>query len=113
VTENSARIDATMANLQEITGKINRGDGTLGKLVNDPKLHDELLATVDEIKATAAQAKEFVNNAEAMMDQIKSGQGPWEPSSTTRSPPKTSRPRSPTSAASRTSSPRARAPSAS
>ncbi len=75
VTDNSARIDATMANLQEITGKINRGDGTLGKLVNDPKLHDELVATVAEIKATAAQAKEFVANAEAMMDQIKSGQG--------------------------------------
>jgi len=75
VTENSARINATMTNLQEITGKINRGDGTLGKLVNDPKLHDELLATVAEIKATAAQAKEFVANAEAMMEQVKSGQG--------------------------------------
>jgi phospholipid/cholesterol/gamma-HCH transport system substrate-binding protein len=75
VTDNSARVDATMSNLQEITGKINRGDGTLGKLVNDPKLHDELLATVDEIKATATQAKAFVASAEAMMDQIKSGQG--------------------------------------
>jgi len=75
VTDNSARVDATMANLQDITGKINRGDGTLGKLVNDPKLHDELLATVDEIKATATQAKAFVSSAEAMMDQIKSGQG--------------------------------------
>jgi phospholipid/cholesterol/gamma-HCH transport system substrate-binding protein len=75
VTDNSARVDATMTNLQEITGKINRGEGTIGKLVNDPKLHDELLATVEEIKATAAQAKEFTASAEAMMDQIKSGQG--------------------------------------
>jgi phospholipid/cholesterol/gamma-HCH transport system substrate-binding protein len=75
VSDNSARIDATMSNLQDITGKINRGDGTLGKLVNDPKLHDELLATVADIRATAAQAKEFVANAESMMDQIKSGQG--------------------------------------
>jgi phospholipid/cholesterol/gamma-HCH transport system substrate-binding protein len=75
VTDNSARVDATMSNLQDITGKINRGEGTLGKLVNDPKLHDELLATVDEIKATATQAKAFVASAEAMMDQIKSGQG--------------------------------------
>jgi len=75
VTDNSARVDATMSNLQDITGKINRGEGTLGKLVNDPKLHDELLATVDEIKATATQAKAFVSSAESMMDQIKSGQG--------------------------------------
>ena len=39
-------------------------------------LHDELLATVDEIRATAPQAKAFVANAETLMDQVKSGQGP-------------------------------------
>src|SRR5580658_8532917 len=49
VTDNSARVDATMTNLQEITDKINRGEGTIGKLVNDPTLHDQLLATVAEI----------------------------------------------------------------
>ena len=76
VSDNSTRVDATMTNLQEITGKINRGEGTLGKLVNDPKLHDELLATVDEIRATATQAKAFVAHAETLMDQVKSGQGP-------------------------------------
>jgi phospholipid/cholesterol/gamma-HCH transport system substrate-binding protein len=75
ITENSSRLNATMTNLQQITDKINNGEGTLGKLVNDPKLHDDLLATVDEIKATAAQAKVFVSNAESVMDQIKSGQG--------------------------------------
>jgi len=75
ITENTARLNATMTNLQEITDKVNHGDGTLGKLVNDPKLHDDLIATVDEIKATAAQAKEFVANAEGIMDQVKSGQG--------------------------------------
>jgi phospholipid/cholesterol/gamma-HCH transport system substrate-binding protein len=75
VTENTARINATMANLQQITDKINRGDGTIGRLVNDPKLHDELLATVDEIKAAATQAKELVANAQAVIAQVKSGQG--------------------------------------
>jgi phospholipid/cholesterol/gamma-HCH transport system substrate-binding protein len=75
VSDNSARVDATMQNLQEITTKINRGEGTLGKLVNDPALHDQLLATVAEIKTAATQAKEFATNAEGIMDQIKSGQG--------------------------------------
>jgi phospholipid/cholesterol/gamma-HCH transport system substrate-binding protein len=64
-----------MINLQQITDKINNGEGTIGKLVNDPKLHDDLLATVDEIKGTAEQAKAFVANAEAIVDQVKSGQG--------------------------------------
>jgi phospholipid/cholesterol/gamma-HCH transport system substrate-binding protein len=75
ITENTARLNDTMTNLQEITDKINHGDGTLGKLVNDPKLHDDLLATVDEVKAAAAEAKEFVANAEGIMDQVKSGKG--------------------------------------
>jgi phospholipid/cholesterol/gamma-HCH transport system substrate-binding protein len=75
VTENSERVNKTMANLQSITDKLNNGEGTLGKLINDPKLHDDLIATVAEIKATATQAKEFVANAEGIMDQIKSGQG--------------------------------------
>jgi phospholipid/cholesterol/gamma-HCH transport system substrate-binding protein len=75
VTENSDRVNKTMVNLQEITDKINTGQGTLGKLVNDPTLHDQLLATVGEIKAAADNAKTFVASAEGIMDQIKSGQG--------------------------------------
>jgi phospholipid/cholesterol/gamma-HCH transport system substrate-binding protein len=75
VTDNTARVNETLINLQDITGKINRGEGTLGKLVNDPTLHDQLLATVAEIKTAATQAKEFATNAEGIMDQVKSGQG--------------------------------------
>jgi len=75
LTDNTGRVNATMANLQEITDKINHGEGTIGKLLNDPKLHDDLLATVAEIKAAAAQAKELVASAQAVMDQVKSGQG--------------------------------------
>lgn len=75
LADNTGRLNATMANIQEITDKINRGDGTIGKLLNDPRLHDELLATVGEIKAAAAQTKELVASAQSVMDQVKSGQG--------------------------------------
>jgi phospholipid/cholesterol/gamma-HCH transport system substrate-binding protein len=75
VTDNQEKISATMSNLQDITTKINRGDGTLGKLVNDPALHDELLATVRDIKAAAADAKLFMGNAQTIMDQVKAGKG--------------------------------------
>ncbi|HEY5228306.1 MAG TPA: MlaD family protein [Opitutaceae bacterium] len=75
VSDNSERVNKTMTNLQEITDKINSGQGTLGLLVNDSKLHDQLLATVAEIKSAATDAKAFANNAESIMDQIKSGQG--------------------------------------
>ncbi|HVW21741.1 MAG TPA: MlaD family protein [Opitutaceae bacterium] len=75
LTENQAKISATMTNLQEITDKINQGQGTMGKLVNDPSLHDQLLSAVKQIQDTAAQAKDFVANAQGVVDQIKSGKG--------------------------------------
>jgi phospholipid/cholesterol/gamma-HCH transport system substrate-binding protein len=75
VTENQDKISVTMSNLQDITTKLNKGEGTIGKLINDPSLHDELLATVRDIKGTAAGAKDFMANAQAIVDQIKSGKG--------------------------------------
>jgi phospholipid/cholesterol/gamma-HCH transport system substrate-binding protein len=75
VSDNSEKVTATISNLHEITTKINEGQGTIGRLVNDPKLHDDLLATVDQIKSAADQAKEFVSNAQGIIDQVKSGQG--------------------------------------
>ncbi len=75
VTDNSDRVSTTMTNLQEITTKLNKGEGTLGKLINDPSLHDELVAAVDEIKSAATQAKGFVSDAQGIIAQVKSGQG--------------------------------------
>ena len=76
VTENGERVNTTMTNLQEITTKLNRGEGTLGKLVNDPALHDELVAAVGEIKTTATQARVFVTDAQGLLAQVKTGKGP-------------------------------------
>lgn len=75
VTENGPKLTETIANLQDITGKIKNGDGTLGKLVNDPKMHDELLATVNEFKSAAADARAFMADSKTIVADIKSGKG--------------------------------------
>lgn len=75
VSDNGENVNATVANIRQVTDKLNKNEGTLGKLINDPKLHDELVATVTEIKGTAAEAKTFVANAQAIIDQVKSGKG--------------------------------------
>ena len=75
ITENSAKVTATMTNLQDITTKLNNGEGTLGKLINDPALHDQLVAAVGEIQTTAAEAHTFVADAQAILAQVKSGKG--------------------------------------
>lgn len=75
VTDNGPKLTETIANLQDITAKIKNSEGTLGKLVNDPKLHDDLLASVDEIKLAAADARTFMGDAKTIVADVKSGKG--------------------------------------
>ena len=75
VTENRENISKTTSNLQSITDKVNKGEGTLGKLINDPSAHDELVATINEIKKSAAEAKTFIANAQSIIDEVKMGKG--------------------------------------
>ncbi|MFA5057548.1 MAG: MlaD family protein [Opitutaceae bacterium] len=75
VADNGPKLTETISNLQDITAKIRNGDGTLGRLVNDPKLHDELLASVGEIKSAATDTRTFMANAQSIVDQVKAGKG--------------------------------------
>jgi phospholipid/cholesterol/gamma-HCH transport system substrate-binding protein len=75
VDENRVRIGEITANLQDITGKVNRGEGTLGKLINDEEGYARLVSAVDEIKAAATETKTFVSSAQGIIDQVKSGEG--------------------------------------
>jgi phospholipid/cholesterol/gamma-HCH transport system substrate-binding protein len=68
-------VSDTLSNLRDITNKLNSGQGTMGKLINDSTLHDQLLATVAELKTTATDAQGFVTSAKGVMDQVKQGKG--------------------------------------
>jgi len=75
VDQNGPKLTETIANLQDITAKIKSGEGTFGKLVNDPKLHDDLVAAVGEIKAAAGDAKVFMADTRGIIADVKSGKG--------------------------------------
>ena len=75
VDDNGENVHAAVANFRDVSDKLSKGEGTLGKLINDPKMHDELIASVTEIKAAATDAKNFMANAQAIVDQVKSGKG--------------------------------------
>ena len=75
VADNGENVNASMSNLRQVTDKLNKGEGTLGRLINDPKMHDELLASVTEIKSAAGEAKNFIANAQSIVDQVKAGKG--------------------------------------
>jgi len=65
LTDASGLVESIMRNLDAITVKINSGEGSLGRVVNDPKLYDELttsLANVDSlVQAIHRDPKRFLN----------------------------------------------------
>ena len=92
----------TMNNLQQITETINKGEGTLGKLVKDDRLYNDVKGTVaslrqvsesiekgegtlgklvkdealyTETKATMTEAKETMANLKKVSEQIEKGEG--------------------------------------
>ncbi len=75
VTENGPKLTATISNLQDVTAKIKNGEGSFGKLINDTKLHDDLLASVGEIKQAAADARTFMGDAKGIVTDVKAGKG--------------------------------------
>jgi phospholipid/cholesterol/gamma-HCH transport system substrate-binding protein len=75
VTDNGPKLTESISNLQDITAKIKSGEGTMGKLINDSKMHDELLASVSEIKLAAADARTFMSDTKGIVADVKSGKG--------------------------------------
>lgn len=75
VTDNGENLSRTIDNLNAITTEIRSGKGTIGRLINDPKAHDELLAAIAEIRSAAGEAKIFVTDTRGIIDQVKSGKG--------------------------------------
>jgi phospholipid/cholesterol/gamma-HCH transport system substrate-binding protein len=50
-------IRTLVRSLQEITDRVDEGDGTLGKLVNDDNLHDELVRTLRDLEELIEDVK--------------------------------------------------------
>ena len=64
IKEMVANTEKTMANLQNITQTIERGEGTFGKLVKDEKLYREVQETVGNLKQTASSLNQVALSVE-------------------------------------------------
>ena len=53
----TTRLDSLRAVMQSVSAKVDRGDGSLGKLVNDPRLYDDAKASVASLKALIEDIK--------------------------------------------------------
>ena len=53
----SGRLDSLRASVQGLTSKVNSGNGTLGRLVNDQRLYDDLSTSVTSLKGLIEDIK--------------------------------------------------------
>lgn len=103
VEENRDALQQTLTNIDSITAKLDRGDGTLAKLLNDASLYDHANAMVadlqkisdrlargqgdlgrlvnsdgalyDDVRETVARLNVTVSNLEEISGQVRDGQG--------------------------------------
>lgn len=61
--ESLARVDRSLKNIEEITSKINKGEGTLGRLINDEQ-------TVEELNSAIANVNKFLGGADKLQTSV-------------------------------------------
>ena len=62
--ERLTQIAKLVDQFQSISAKIDQGQGTGGKLVNDPRLYESLVLTVDQMQATVADLQRLIRQWE-------------------------------------------------
>jgi phospholipid/cholesterol/gamma-HCH transport system substrate-binding protein len=73
IAKNGSRI---AADVQQIGARIRSGEGTIGKLVNDPALYDRARAIADEARTVMANVREVSDEARKAISDFRSKEGP-------------------------------------
>jgi phospholipid/cholesterol/gamma-HCH transport system substrate-binding protein len=62
LTAAAAELRAAMASLASVLGKVDRGEGLLGRMVNDPALYDALWVAVEDVRAATRDASALLRD---------------------------------------------------
>ena len=68
IKQNSGHLSATVSNIDNITGQIASGQGTVGKLIYEQTLYNSAMGTVSNLQSAVA-------SAELMISSVTNGQG--------------------------------------
>jgi phospholipid/cholesterol/gamma-HCH transport system substrate-binding protein len=69
------RIEVSLKNVEDITGKINRGEGTIGKLVNDETTVEEVNSAVNSINSYLDAANKLQTSVDFHSNYVMNGMG--------------------------------------
>lgn len=75
ITENREALNASMANIREITEKVNRGEGTISRLINDDDAYENLIAAVEGISRASEGVSSLMDDASEVVAHVRGGQG--------------------------------------
>ncbi|MBI2923771.1 MAG: MCE family protein [Planctomycetes bacterium] len=75
VKENREAVRAFVQNLREISDSLNQGKGTMGRLLKDEALYEEVTAAVREAKEAVAEMKKAGALIQKVQDQLDKGEG--------------------------------------
>lgn len=64
ITQNLDQISAVLENARSISAKVDAGEGTAGKLVNDPRLYETLVNATELLSATIADLQRLTQQIE-------------------------------------------------
>jgi phospholipid/cholesterol/gamma-HCH transport system substrate-binding protein len=64
------RMEELLENMLLFSQALNRSDGTLGKLINDPRLYNNLNEATDQLNRVAVELRPILYNARLFTDQI-------------------------------------------
>lgn len=77
--QNQQSLTESIANMRTISQNIAEGKGTVGKLINDPALHDSALATLSNLQTNLGTLSTEINaalaDARAVIGDVRGGKG--------------------------------------
>lgn len=68
-------LSQTLTNLETITARLNAGEGTIGRLINDSTFYDAALATVTNLQSAGEDLRAALTDARSLLAQVSEGEG--------------------------------------
>jgi phospholipid/cholesterol/gamma-HCH transport system substrate-binding protein len=65
-----SRLDTSLKNIEEITGKVNRGEGTIGRLINDDSTVEELNGAIEGVSGLLDTANKTQTSVDFHADYL-------------------------------------------
>lgn len=75
VVDNRERFDTIMTNLESVTVKLNAGEGTLGRLINEDDVYEDLVGIMDDFRTASGDFETTLADVRELVSGVKAGEG--------------------------------------